>query len=226
MQISDVRHQDRAHRVLQLALSSNRVPHAYIFHGPSGVGREMLALRLARVMLCGSRGRSAADEGGLDLGIEVTDACGKCDDCKLMEAETHPDLHLIHRQLGALHPDQAVRNRQGLELMVQVIRHFVVDQSMLKSVQGRGKVFVVREAERMSTEAQNALLKTLEEPPCTATRQRPNGSPAAWLSGATESGGPISPGSCRWTTSGWRTIGWSSTTWPSQTALPRGQTTR
>jgi DNA polymerase-3 subunit delta' len=52
--MSDVHHQPRAHRVLQRALASQRMPHAYLFGGPDGVGKEMMALSLAQTLLCSS----------------------------------------------------------------------------------------------------------------------------------------------------------------------------
>jgi hypothetical protein len=73
----------------------------------------------------------------------------------------------VYRELYREHPDALVRGRKGLGLSIDVIRHFVNDQVMLKPVMGRAKVFVVRGAEMMSLAAQNALLKTLEEPPAT-----------------------------------------------------------
>ena len=52
MRLFDVEHQARAHRVLQRALASGRMPHGYVFHGPAGIGKQMLAERLARLLLC------------------------------------------------------------------------------------------------------------------------------------------------------------------------------
>jgi DNA polymerase-3 subunit delta' len=77
----------------------------------------------------------------------------------------HPDLHFVYRQLNREHPDQAVRRRKALDIGVDVLRHFLIEKVGLTPVRGRGKVFVVREADRMTVAAQNALLKTLEEPP-------------------------------------------------------------
>lgn len=164
MSIFDVHHQPRAHRIIQRALASQRLPHAYILAGPEGVGREMLARELAKTMLCGApTARSIVDP---DVGIpEGTDACGDCQDCRLVDAGTHPDLFLIHRQLGRQHPDATIRKQKALFLGVDVIRHFLVDRGMMTPSRGRARVFLVREAERMNDAAQNALLKMLEEPP-------------------------------------------------------------
>jgi DNA polymerase-3 subunit delta' len=86
-------------------------------------------------------------------------------DCRLAAAGTHPDLFVIHRQLNKQHPDSTIRKQKALVLGVDVIRHFLVDRAGTSPSRGRAKVVLVREAERMNDAAQNALLKTLEEPP-------------------------------------------------------------
>ncbi len=150
MPLSDVLHQPRADRLIRQAMSSDRMPHAYIFHGPEGVGRELFAERLARMLLC------EKPDG---------DACGLCRGCEMTGEGTHPDLHLIYRELIKQHPDTAVRARKGIDLGIDVIRTFVLDRVARKASMGQAKVFIVREAEKMTRAAQNALLKTLEEPP-------------------------------------------------------------
>lgn len=174
MPLSDVLHQDAAINRLQRALSSSRVPHAYLFSGPNGVGKELLATRLAQLLLCAG---NAADTGlglfgGGDAepapegsGLNTRDSCGSCPDCILFAAGNHPDFHRIHRALNKMHPDKAVQRRKAIDLGVDVIRHFVLERIMLHPSRGNAKVFVIVEADRLSIQAQNALLKTLEEPP-------------------------------------------------------------
>ena len=157
MRFSEVRHQDRALSILRRALGSGRTHHAYLFAGPEGVGKELAARALASRLLC-------EDE---TLAPEA-DACGRCGACRLVASDNHPDLHVIHRGLRKFHPDPAVRARKGLFLTVDLVRHFVIEPAGMKPTQGRRRVFLIREAERMNEEAQNALLKTLEEPPGTA----------------------------------------------------------
>lgn len=157
MRFSDIQHQPRALAILRRALRSDRMPHAYLFEGPPGVGKELTARALATRLLCQRD----------DLSPEA-DACGRCPACRLVASGNHPDFHLIHRGLHKYHPDRAVRQAKGLSLAVDVIRHFLIEPAAMKPTQGRRRVFVVREAERMNEEAQNALLKTLEEPPGTA----------------------------------------------------------
>lgn len=150
MPLSDLQHQPRAQRIVQHALDGDRLPHASIYFGPDGVGKELFALRLAQLLLCDQR---------------ADDACGRCRSCHLVVAGNHPDLHLIHRQLNAHHPDPQVRARKAVDLGVEVIRHFVIDQVGVMPAVSRSKVFIIREADRITDAAQNALLKTLEEPP-------------------------------------------------------------
>lgn len=176
MSIFDVQYQPRAHRVVQRALAGRRMPHAYLFTGPEGVGRELMAIRLTQVLLCVSPVRGATGDAGAtgghagiempDLGDLVpTDACGRCDDCHMVKAGTHPDLYLVYRQLNREHPDSQIRKQKALTLSVDIIRHFLIDPVARRPLRGRAKVFIVREAERLSDAAQNSLLKTLEEPP-------------------------------------------------------------
>ncbi len=166
MSVFDVRHQPTAQRILQLALQSARVPHAYVFHGPEGVGREMLAVRFAKLLLCEKR-RHQTDppEEYASLHDQWLDSCGHCKSCTLVEANTHPDCHFVHRRLAKFHSDSAVRGRKAIELGIDVIRQFVIQAAGKKPVLGVAKVFVIRECERLNQHAQNALLKTLEEPP-------------------------------------------------------------
>jgi len=167
MSICEVEHQRRGHRIVQRALACQRMPHAYLFAGPSGVGKEMLATGLAQTLLCESPVRRPLPEsvaGATDDGRGL-DACGTCQDCRLVNADTHPDLKVVYRQLNKQHPDSAVRKQKALVLGVEVIRHFLVDKVGTRPSRGRARVFIVREAERLNEAAQNSLLKTLEEPP-------------------------------------------------------------
>jgi len=157
MPLSDVRHQDAAQAYVQRAMRCGRLPHALIFAGPSGVGRQLFAERLARRLLC-----SAPLEAGDDRAI---DACGACIHCIMMAGGTHPDYHVVHRLLNKYHADSAVRNRKATRLSIDVVRQFLIDPIGKRPSHAAAKVFVVVEAELANPEAQNALLKTLEEPP-------------------------------------------------------------
>lgn len=165
MRFADVQHQSSAIVRVQQALGSGRTPHATMFCGPDGVGREMVAERLATVLLCTDPTEGPALEDATGGPRTWRDACGRCQDCTLCRAGTHPDYHRIHRALNKHHPDKAVQRKKAIDLSVDVVRHFVIDRCGHRPARGRARVFVIVEAERMSPGAQNALLKTLEEPP-------------------------------------------------------------
>lgn len=163
----DVRHQPQAHELIQRAISADRLHHAMVFHGPEGIGKEAFACRLAALLLCEAPVRvPVPPEHELAARLSnVRAACGRCDDCRAVACGSHPDFRLIFRQLGRQHPSPEVRRRKALDLGVDVLRHFLIERVSLTAVRGQSKVFIVREAERMTDAAQNALLKTLEEPP-------------------------------------------------------------
>lgn len=147
MKLADVFDQQPAIDWLRAAWRGKRLPHALIFAGPAGVGKATTATALASIFLC----RKPRDD----------DPCGKCDSCRAMQAGVHPDFVVVYRQLVRLDKEAA----KAKELAADVIRQFLIAAANLKPSLGHGKVFVVEEAELMSATAQNALLKTLEEPP-------------------------------------------------------------
>ena len=163
----DIVGQDAAMAQLQRLAGGSRRPHAFIFEGPPGVGRRSAAVGFAKLLLCetpvcrANTGRlpALADEFVLRAG------CGQCPCCRGIDAGTAPDLHMVYRQLARYHDDPDVRGRVMQNLGIDVIRQFVIAAAGRVPVGGRGKVFIVLEAELMSFAAQDALLKTLEEPP-------------------------------------------------------------
>ena len=167
MSLADVAHQGRAQRFLQTALGRDRLGHAYLFHGPDGVGKEKLALGFAELLLCPQSTEEELDDSRAKrAGIQrLRMGCGTCDDCRTVAARTHPDLHIVYRQLNRHHLDPVVRKRKALDIGVDVLRQFVIEPVGRTPLRGRTKVFIIREADRITPQAQNALLKTLEEPP-------------------------------------------------------------
>jgi DNA polymerase-3 subunit delta' len=181
--------QQQAVAILENQLASGRLHHAYIFHGPVGVGKCTTALAFARILLC--------PNAQPDLSGRVT-ACGSCESCQLISdptapapgtgteseadsevgsaASPHPDLHIIRKELCAVSSVNTVRNRKQMNIPVDLIRELVIggttsdgryhDALAYKSSTMRhGKVFIIDEAELLDSAGQNALLKTLEEPP-------------------------------------------------------------
>src|SRR5688572_31040044 len=145
----DILGQENAIETISRAYESERLPHGLIFAGPVGVGKATTARALATLFLC-EKPKGA-------------EPCGKCASCALMSAEpepTPPDYHVVYRQLIRLEKEKS----KAIELSVDVVRDFLVEPANMKASMNRGKVFVVEEAELMNPQAQNAMLKTLEEP--------------------------------------------------------------
>ena len=153
MSITDISYQDQAIDCFQQALVSGRLSHAYILTGPSGVGKFSTAKQLAKILLC-------------DKPVKInhgTDSCGKCQSCTLVRAGNHPDLHLVYKELIATISGKELH--KATELGIDVIRQEVIEKIGKKAFVGKNKIFIISEAHLMSRAAQNALLKTLEEPP-------------------------------------------------------------
>src|SRR6267154_11647 len=159
------------------AIASGRLPQALLFEGPTGVGKQRLALWLAQALVCEQSG----------------EGCGECQHCKLVLNLSHPDVHwfvplelskkggdadkqveLVEEALGE---EMAARRQQplyqppsglashGIAAVRLLLRRLVLTPAM-----GRRKVFVIGDAERLVPQtgaeaAANALLKALEEPP-------------------------------------------------------------
>jgi len=133
---------------LRRAYLAERLPHGLIFAGPVGVGKATTARALGALLLC---------ENPKDA-----TPCGKCGSCVAFEANTHPDYHLVTKELIRYH-DKTGKSK-GIDLSINVLRPEVIEPAGRKPVMGRAKVFVIEQAELMNPQAQNALLKTLEEP--------------------------------------------------------------
>ena len=130
LSLLDVQHQTQAHETVQRALRSQRVPHAYIFHGPDGVGKELFATGFAQLLLCeANEERPTAQTTLASLTLPtVRVACESCPNCTLVQARSHPDLHLIYRQLNRDHPEPEVRATTARDIAIGVLRHFLIDK--------------------------------------------------------------------------------------------------
>ena len=146
--LSDIFGQDSAIDAIRRMYLAERLPHGLLFAGPTGVGKATTAKALAELFLCEKPHDDAP--------------CGKCAACRVFEAGNHPDYHVITKELIRLHDKSG--ESKATELSIDVIRHELVGPAGLKASMGRGKVFVIEQADLMNIAAQNAALKTLEEP--------------------------------------------------------------
>jgi len=148
--------QSRAVHLLESMLACGRLHHAYIFHGPSGVGKCTTAHAFAACLLC--------HQPQPDLAGNPR-PCGTCPGCIALREQRHPDLHLIYKELALHSEDASIRNRKLLSIPVQVLREYLLAPVQRSAGLQHHKVFIVDEAELLQPAAQNVLLKTLEEPP-------------------------------------------------------------
>jgi DNA polymerase III subunit delta' len=138
--------------VLRRSAASGRLAHAMLFVGPAGVGKGLAARTLATALLC-----QQIPESELD-------ACGECPSCRMMRVGTHPDF------LGVARPEG--KSELPIELLVGSRENRgnegLCHDLALRPMASRRRVAVIHDADRMSNESANALLKTLEEPPAYA----------------------------------------------------------
>jgi len=138
MSFQDIMGQDAAKKLLQTALRSDSVSHAYIFSGPAGCGQMKTATMFAQALFCTER---------------VDDACGQCLECRKVQHGNHPDLHLLAPEGASIKIDQ-IRELQRV--------------FSYRSESANPKVYMIDHADSMTVQAANSLLKFLEEPPVPA----------------------------------------------------------
>ncbi|MBA2720655.1 MAG: hypothetical protein H0U52_15650 [Chloroflexi bacterium] len=133
------------------AMIAGRVPHALLIGGLSGIGKTTLALDLAAGLLCDDPDRDARP-------------CRDCRGCRLVERGRHPDVH----RLAPSGPGDQIRIGARERPEDGTVRRLTSDL-VLMPVEGGARVAIVERADRLTDDAQTALLKTLEEPPAGVT---------------------------------------------------------
>jgi DNA polymerase-3 subunit delta' len=160
MPFSEIIAQDRALLPLRSALRRGALHHAYLFGGPEGVGKARAARLLAQAANC--EGGAAGPAGFRE------DPCGACGPCRKIAKGIHPDV-LVLREERAMVKAGAWEPKGGRspskDIVVDQVRDLVDRRLALKRFEGRRRFVVVDPADAMNAQAQNALLKTLEEPP-------------------------------------------------------------
>ena len=157
---------DRVKSLLARGVLSDRSMPAWIFGGPAGVGKCTTATVLAGLVV-----DPETTQDAIDSFRPLADSRSGT----LHQAGTHPDIHLVNKELALESPIREVRERKLRTIPVAVLRQQVIGgvvdshsfdgPAYVKPYHGHAKVFIIDEAELLGTEAQNLLLKTLEEPP-------------------------------------------------------------
>ena len=132
--------QEQIKEHLQNAISTGKVSHAYILNGEKSSGKEFIAKVFAMTLQC--------EKGG-------TEPCNECRSCKQTLSKNQPDIiYVSHEKPNTISVDD--------------IRAQINNDVAIKPYSSKYKVYIINEAEKMTTQAQNAILKTLEEPPAYA----------------------------------------------------------
>ena len=135
---SDIIGQDHIKDHLKTAIENGKISHAYIIHGEKNAGKEFIAETFAMALEC---------ENNTDI-----EPCMECHACKQAITKNNPDIiTLIHEKPGTIG--------------VEDVRRSIVSDVSIRPYNGKWKIYLINDAEKMSVQAQNALLKTLEEPP-------------------------------------------------------------
>ena len=161
----EIGHHDIQERILN-SIKNNRMPHAFLFYGNEGSGKEAFAIEIARLLNC-------------EKGPQVI--CGKCSQCIKIAKLEHPDIKFIFPipSSGNVKPEdiaEMLREKaanpyrrisfgsKNTFISIDTIRELKYE-AKFKLYEGKKKVFIISEADEMRPEAANALLKILEEPP-------------------------------------------------------------
>lgn len=135
MSLGQVLGQERAVRLLLNTLKTGRIPSSMLFSGEPGIGKKYTAINFAKALNC--------------LTNEL-DSCDSCPSCKKIDSGTHPDLLLLKPEKGEIRVDDVRAIEEALSF---------------RPFEGKRKVVIIDDSERMNQSASNAFLKTLEEPP-------------------------------------------------------------
>jgi DNA polymerase-3 subunit delta' len=149
---SDILGHARPREILAKILASGRVPHAFLFHGAEGLGKRAVAMRLAASLLCEAPRP------------ETHEACGACSACRKVDHGSHTDLLVVTRLAKEGSDEDEGESELRSIIAIGQIRE-MARHAAYAPREGPRRVFVIDPADRMTLEAQNALLKTLEEPP-------------------------------------------------------------
>lgn len=129
---------------LRRALATQRLPHALLFSGPSGIGKRLVATELTAALFC----PQAAEREG--------EACGTCIACRKLVSNNHPDFFAIEPETSESGAVQTIKIDPLRELSAKLQLH---------PLEAPVKIAIIDNADKMSLEAENSILKILEEPP-------------------------------------------------------------
>lgn len=135
MNFTDIKGHELTIRALQNAVREDRIFHCYLFTGEESIGKRLVALAFAKTLLCKSEG---------------IEPCNRCNSCLKFDSWNHPDLVFIE-------PENRLIKKEVIDKLIK-------SMSILP-LESKRKIVIIDQCDKMEVETQNALLKTLEEPP-------------------------------------------------------------
>jgi DNA polymerase-3 subunit delta' len=150
MPFRDIAGHRRLRDLLARSIERNTLPPSLIFEGPSGAGKRATAIAVAQALNC-VRNKAQNEELRTESAESRLDACGTCASCTKIARGVHPDVLIVEPGDTGTIKIEHVRD--------------VVDRAAYRPFEGSRRVVIVDQADALVTAAQNALLKTLEEPP-------------------------------------------------------------
>ncbi|MCI8625978.1 MAG: DNA polymerase III subunit [Lachnospiraceae bacterium] len=130
---------------MTMAVKTGKISHAYILHGEKGMGKMFLAKHYAKLLQCESPVEEEKE------GICYLRGCGVCKSCLQAESGNHPDILYVTHEKASIGVDD-IRTQLNADMGI-------------KPYSSQYKIYIIADADRTTEQAQNALLKTIEEPP-------------------------------------------------------------
>jgi len=146
MSLKDIRGQDKPIEVLRGQFRQGFLAGSYLFSGPEGIGKGLAAREWAKLINCRDSKKN--------------DSCGSCASCIKIDKGSHPDVHWVSVDSGTVDAAESISDSIKIEQVRQLKKEIY-----LKPFEAKIKTFIIDDADRLTLEAANALLKILEEPP-------------------------------------------------------------
>lgn len=146
MSFKQIKGHDKQIQMLKVVWQRSKLPFAYLFTGPEGIGKSFVARTFVKSINC--------------LDNKDGDCCDRCASCRRIDSDSHPDLHW----LSVTEASNNSLDVTGDSIKIDQIRQLEKEIS-LKPYEARIKTFMINDAEKLTLEASNAFLKILEEPP-------------------------------------------------------------
>ena len=135
MNFIDIIGNENVKKILMSSLKTNNIVHSYMFVGPDGIGKKIFATNFSKNILCENK----------------SDSCNSCNSCIRFNSSNHPDFMIIDSEDG-----KSIKIGQ-----IRLLQEKIAEKPIISN----HKVYIINNSDLMTTEAQNCLLKTLEEPP-------------------------------------------------------------